>query len=202
MGNLRSDVESIHNSGQYLFSMISDILDFASIESGSIRLDPQPSDIGEIISNAVREIRPMVETQKKHLKIQIDVGIDAPLIWADRTRTFQVILNLLSNAIKFTDHGVIQIRAYVDSAYLVICVSDEGIGIAPEQQLVIFEKFRQVNGALTRQVGGTGLGLAICKQLIELQGGRIWVTCALGRGSSFCFSLPVLRESAYETPLH
>ncbi len=201
-GNLRADVESIHDSGHHLYRMIADILDFASIEAGNVHLEREATSLVDVANNAVREIMPMIEVQHKQLGIRV---MPSPVLrpaWVDRTRSHQVVLNLLSNAVKFADHGVIEISFYLDGEQLVVCVHDEGIGIEADQQAVIFQKFRQVNGSLTRKTGGNGLGLAICKQLVELQGGRIWVESTSGQGSSFYFTMPTLQEQAHETAIY
>src|SRR5258708_36916847 len=200
--NLRSDIEFINDSGQHLFSMISDLLDFAKIEAGSIRLEQKPVQMLEIINQAVREIRPLIDEQAKSFTIKLSAPTNLPMAWVDPTRMRQVALNLLSNAVKFSDQGSIQIQAREERGQLVVCVRDEGIGIEPDQQAIIFEKFRQINGSLTRKAGGARLGLAICKQLIELQGGKIWLESYLGQGSSFYFSVPIFVEKEYETPVH
>jgi len=200
--NLRTDIEYINDSGLHLFSMISDLLDFAKIEAGSIRLEQKPVQMLEIINQAVREIRPLIDEQAKSFTIKLSAPTNLPMAWVDPTRMRQVALNLLSNAVKFSDQGSIEIQAREERGQLVVCVRDEGIGIEPDQQAIIFEKFRQINGSLTRKAGGGGLGLAICKQLIELQGGKIWLESYLGQGSSFYFSVPIFVEKEYETPVH
>jgi signal transduction histidine kinase len=102
----------------------------------------------------------------------------------------QVLLNLLSNALKFTSEGgQIDVRAVVRDGTAEISVSDNGVGIAPEDQAAVFEEFRQV-GTAAKKVEGTGLGLAISRKFIELHGGKIWVTSQVGMGSTFTFTLP------------
>ncbi len=109
---------------------------------------------------------------------------------ADERKVRQVLLNLLSNAIKFTpEGGRIEVRAAAENGAIDVSVSDTGIGIAPEDQEAVFEEFRQVGASAAKQQG-TGLGLALCRKFIELHGGKIWVTSALGSGSTFTFRLP------------
>ena len=139
-------------------------------------LERRPVDVNELIQQVVREITPVLEKQGKNLSIEASTSLHVPLVWADALRLRQVLLNLLSNAIKFVDKGLIHVQAQTGkNGSVVVSVQDEGIGISAEQQLIIFEKFRQGNGSLARNAGGTGLGLAICKQLVELHGGHIWV---------------------------
>jgi len=110
---------------------------------------------------------------------------------ADERKVRQVLLNLLSNAIKFTSEGGrIEVRAVRENGAVAVSVSDTGIGIAPEDQEAVFEEFRQVGSSAARQQG-TGLGLTLCRKFVELHGGKIWVTSALGAGSTFTFRLPV-----------
>jgi hypothetical protein len=102
-----------------------------------------------------------------------------------------VLLNLVSNAAKFTDRGFIRVEARVEGDFVVISVSDSGIGIPPEKLPHIFEAFTQVDASPSRKYGGTGLGLTISKSFVELHGGRIWVESEVGKGSTFTFTLPI-----------
>ena len=112
-------------------------------------------------------------------------------IRADERKVKQVLLNLLSNALKFTpEGGQVDVRARMHNGETEISVTDTGVGIAPEDQEVVFEEFRQV-GTASKKVEGTGLGLAISRKFIELHGGRIWVESQVGLGSTFAFTLPL-----------
>ncbi|HJZ45967.1 MAG TPA: ATP-binding protein, partial [Roseiflexaceae bacterium] len=139
--------------------------------------------------------------------LTIDLPPDLPSVWADRDRLAQILTNLISNAHKYThDQGHIRIHAYVaaerdtwrpapdpaKAAWLVVCVADNGIGIAPEHQEQLFTRFYRVNNPVAQRAGGTGLGLSITRSLVELHGGRIWLQSAPGSGSIFFFSLPAL----------
>jgi signal transduction histidine kinase len=116
-------------------------------------------------------------------------------IRGDERKVKQVLLNLLSNAVKFTpEGGRIDVRAALVDGTVEISVTDTGIGIAPEDQEVVFEEFRQV-GKAEKKAEGTGLGLALCRKFVELHGGRIWVKSQVGHGSTFTFTLPVRRET-------
>jgi signal transduction histidine kinase len=111
----------------------------------------------------------------------------------DERKVRQVVLNLLSNAIKFTpEGGRIEVQAAPKDELVAVSVSDTGVGIAQEDQEAVFEEFRQV-GTAAKKVEGTGLGLTPCRKFVELHGGRIWVKSELGAGSTFTFTLPVLR---------
>src|SRR5262249_14906949 len=114
----------------------------------------------------------------------------------DPVRLGQILVNLVGNAIKFTEQGTVRVTATVesareDSAGVRFAVVDTGIGIPPDKQALIFERFEQVDGSSTSQHGGSGLGLAIARQLTELMGGRIWVESEIGRGSAFYVYLPL-----------
>jgi signal transduction histidine kinase len=114
-------------------------------------------------------------------------------IQADRGKIKQVLLNLLTNAVKYTEKesAEIFIRVIQESRKVIVAIEDQGIGISPEDQKVIFDPFRQAGGPLYRKYGGTGLGLSIAKEFIRLHGGDIWVESESGKGSIFSFTLPV-----------
>ena len=138
----------------------------------------------------------LVRERAMRRELALDVAIDAGVatVRADERKIKQVMLNLLSNAIKFTpEGGRITVLAAPGNGCVEVSVKDTGIGIAPEDQGVVFEEFRQVGSSAAKQEG-TGLGLALCRRFIELHGGRIWVDSEVGKGSAFTFALPVRRE--------
>lgn len=116
---------------------------------------------------------------------------DLPTATGDEQRIAQVLMNLVGNAIKFSDHGAIEIRAMQEAGAVRIDVADEGPGVRPEDQARIFAEFQQGDDFMTRQKGGTGLGLSISKRIVELHGGRLWVTSTPGHGATFSFTLPL-----------
>ncbi len=187
---LRHDIQTIHDAGQQLLSIVNDVLDIAKIEGGSLTLRLRAVDLREPLREALKTAQVMADGKGLSLSAHLP---DQP-IWvsADANRVRQVALNLLSNAIKFTDAGRVSLHAYAQDGQAIFCVQDQGIGIAPEYHAVIFEQFRQVEGSLHRRKGGAGLGLAISKRLVELHGGRIWLESALGKGATFYVSLPSL----------
>jgi signal transduction histidine kinase len=196
---IQRDVELINADGRHLSAMITDILDMAKIESGSLALHLENLAADELITEVVRSILPTAE--EKGLRITVELPPDPPRLKADPLRVRQILLNLLSNAVKFSERGTIQVSATREGDHLIICVRDEGLGICPEHLAIIFEPFRQVDGTLSRVQGGVGLGLAITRRLVEQHGGRIRVTSAPGEGSAFYVSLPVTEESD-ENPVH
>jgi len=160
------------------------MLDLARIKSGHLVLSQERIFLSEVIGTYVNEMKPV----DKNLTIVVDV-LDGLSVKADRDGLHDIFINLLSNAFKFTpDGGEVSIRASAQSDFVLHEIRDTGIGIPEEQQGKIFEEFYQVEAG---KHGGTGLGLAITKRLIEEHGGKIWVTSQVGKGSSFCFTLPM-----------
>jgi K+-sensing histidine kinase KdpD len=165
---------------------VDNLLDISRIESGRLRLDRRPTDLAQL---AVEVIESVAIQSPQH---QIVYEFVTPLVAAvDAKRIEQVLRNLLSNAVKYSpEGGVISVQGYEDKDRIVIQVSDQGIGIAPEELDLVFERFYRVRSEVTQYVGGVGLGLAICQNIIEAHGGHIWVESDLGMGSTFYFALP------------
>jgi signal transduction histidine kinase/CheY-like chemotaxis protein len=179
-------IEHIHNGGQHLLALINDVLDLAKVEAGRLELDREPFDLRGLVTETVAGLRPLAE--RKHITISSRSEVDRLL--ADRGRVRQVLYNLLSNAIKFTpDGGTITVEAIAVGDVVRLSVSDTGSGIAPEDQELIFEEFRQVGGMGERQAG-TGLGLALARRLVEAHGGQVELESALGEGSRFTVTFP------------
>lgn len=178
------------SEGERLTKLIDDVLDLAKIEAGRFTWNMEPSNLGDIIERAVAATSSLFEGKK--VKLERDVDPILPAITGDRDRLMQVVINLISNAVKFTPEGTVRIAAHArDGNAITVSVTDSGIGIAPGDHQKVFEKFKQVGDTLTDKPRGTGLGLPICKEIVEHHGGRIWVESALGRGSTFAFTLPV-----------
>ena len=211
-GNLSDDqVEAagvIHSSGSDLLDLINEILDLAKIEAGRIELHLTTVPVSEFAYGIERAFRRTADG--KGLSLEVNVADDAPPeISTDRKRVDQVIRNLVSNAVKFTETGGVTItlgrpapgvdlsasRLDPDRA-LAIAVRDTGIGIAPEQQKVVFEAFQQADGGTARRYGGTGLGLSISRELAALLGGQIQLESEPGTGSTFTLYLPLDRDTA------
>jgi DNA-binding response OmpR family regulator/two-component sensor histidine kinase len=163
-------------------------LDLSKIESGRLELHPEPFRVADAMAETIASLRPLAD----HKNIRISNVADPALtISADRLRFKEILSNLLSNGIKFTpEKGRITVECEERPDGILFVVSDTGIGIAPSEQLAIFDKFYQL-GSTTRGIReGTGLGLAITKSLVEMHGGRIWVESQPGEGSRFHFVLP------------
>jgi two-component system, NarL family, sensor histidine kinase BarA len=193
-------VQNIQKSGRMLLEMINDILDLAKMESG--RMETRPSDfhLAQVVSTQCDLARPL--TERKNIDLECHVDAELPPMHQDQARVQQIINNLLSNAIKFTpDGGRIAVTIQRDEAnFMVLSVSDTGVGIATEDQVAIFEKFRQGKtampdgDAMTREHTGSGLGLSIVKELCRLLGGEVSVQSELGKGSTFTIRLPWVLE--------
>jgi signal transduction histidine kinase len=182
-------LQDILSSGRHLLSLINDILDLSKIEAGRMELELGRFDVPLALDNALTLVRERAGRNGIALELVIDPGVGA--LVADERKVKQVLVNLLSNAVKFTrEGGTVSVRAARLDGGVEIAVSDTGIGIAPEDQGLIFEEFRQVGTDYARKREGTGLGLALSRRLVELHGGKIRVESELGRGSTFTFNIP------------
>lgn len=210
----------INDSGQKFLSMaqrnvqrlagiINDLLDLSKIEAGKMDYHFANMDIHSVIDYVKSSLS--VVAKEKGLNLISEETPDLPEIYADSQRLEQVLTNLVSNAIKFTPEGkTIIIRSHLADAsqlnapdcfkndinklsgkYIVVCVEDQGIGIAEKDLLRAFDKFAQIENSLSRKVGGSGLGLPIAKQLLQAHNGAIWCDSELNKGSRFYFAIPV-----------
>jgi signal transduction histidine kinase len=184
----------VRGSAQHLLSLINDVLDISKIEAGQMRIAHENFSLGQTIEKAVESARPLAEKKGVDLSFSISPGIET--ITGDRRRIEQILLNLIGNAIKFTEKGTVKVECEQEDGEVNIRVIDTGIGIKAEDMETIFQAFRQIDSGLTRKYEGTGLGLSICKRLVELMGGKIWVTSVWGSGSTFSLSLPLERKDA------
>jgi signal transduction histidine kinase len=188
-------VANIQKSGHLLLDMINDILDVAKMESGRMEVRPTEFSIATVVAAHCDGLRSLSE--EKNIDLIVDIEPDLPPVYQDQTKVQQILMNLLSNAIKFTpEGGRIAVTVRRDQqGRLVMTVVDTGVGIAPEDREVIFEKFRQGSSALggdmlTRAHPGTGLGLSIVRELAILLGGEVTLESDLGKGSTFTVRLP------------
>ena len=182
----------LEKSGRHLLGLINDVLDLSKIEAGQLTLALADYSMREIVQTVFTAIESLAG--EKHLALKVTLPPDLPLGHGDERRITQVLLNLVGNAIKFTEVGEVRVGVSAADGAFRVAVSDTGPGIAPVDQAKIFEEFQQVDSSSTRKKGGTGLGLSIARRIIEMHGGRIWVESGLGKGSTFCFTLPVRVE--------
>lgn len=178
----------IVSEAERLTSLINDVLDIAKMEAGKVEWQMQPLNPSELLNLATNSTAGLFETNGLELVCEIEPGL--PQIVGDRNRLLQVLINLISNAVKFTESGSVICRVKQENEGVCISVIDTGVGITPEDQPKVFEKFRQVGDTLTDKPKGTGLGLPICKQIVDHHGGRIWVESEPGKGSTFSFIIP------------
>ncbi len=187
----RAFSEIILKESERLSRLIAQVLDFQKMDSGMMEWRVTDIDALGVIGDALNATHQLI--QEKRIHLETFVASDLPRVRGDRDRLIQVMVNLISNAVKFCpDHGGrIVIRATTDEDHLRIEVQDNGVGIQPEDQKIIFEKFRQIRHSGRGRPPGSGLGLAIVKSIIDHHGGRIWVESRPGQGATFCFTLPL-----------
>ncbi|MCU0461888.1 MAG: PAS domain S-box protein [Bacteroidales bacterium] len=192
----------IFQSGSQLLSIINDIVDLASIESGQVKVSIKQINLNTMLRRLNEQFSYKEKSYRITLNLQTPVPQKDAEIMTDSTKLVQVISNLINNAFKFTKKGKITFGYDLKGDFIEFYVKDTGIGIAPEHQSRIFERFYQVDSAVSRQYGGTGLGLSICKAYVELMGGEIWLESVRGKGTSFYFKIPYLRGEQKTSPFH
>jgi PAS domain S-box-containing protein len=192
--HVRRTSEIIARQADHMTSLVDDLLDVSRVTRGLVELECNPLEMRLIVTEAVEQVNPVIQSRNHHLWLQLAPG--QATVLGDRKRLVQVVANLLNNSAKFTpEGGNIQLRTEVRDGHVVLHVSDDGIGMEPETAARVFELFAQAERTPDRSSGGLGLGLALVKSLVELQGGS--VTCSsqgLGQGSTFTVSLPLSSE--------
>jgi two-component system phosphate regulon sensor histidine kinase PhoR len=180
----------IQKHTENLKTILSDLLQLSTIESGVYRWKRQEVAIADLMERAARVLRPVAERRQQTLSVR---PCDTALrIWGDLDRLTEALINLLDNAVKYTpDGGSITVDAAANGHGIQIVVTDTGFGIPPKELPRIFERFYRVDRARSRELGGTGLGLSIVKHIVEAHGGHVTVDSTVGRGSTFSFFLPV-----------
>jgi signal transduction histidine kinase len=187
----------VKSSAESLLTIINDILDVSKIEAGKLDIDQAEFCLRVCLGEALKTLA--LPAHEKDLELALQVHPDVPdNLLGDPTRLRQILFNLIGNSIKFTDRGEVAVQVSTESsdaetAILHFAVVDTGIGIPPEKRRVIFEAFAQADKSTSRRYGGTGLGLTISSRLVEMMGGRMWVESEVGRGSTFHFTLKLLR---------
>jgi two-component system phosphate regulon sensor histidine kinase PhoR len=183
-------LRTIEKHANRLESLLADLLMISALESQQVRLDLTMLSLDSIAAAVIEEL----SAQAKAKSVSIDLQIDnrTPRVKADPQRLHQVFFNLLENAVKYTQAGgQIKLSARTVDALLEVWVEDNGPGIAAEHLPRIFERFYRADKARSRELGGTGLGLSIVKHIVQAHGGRVWAESETGKGSRFCFTLPL-----------
>lgn len=208
--------EVLHNAAD-LLELINSLLDLTKIESGKMRLDRRPFDLKETLRRICGTVSPLIH--KKGQTLSLDVPEKLPTAFGDEKKIQQTLLNLIANANKFTPNGgtinivisifpdldavrldsglwnkISDIEPHLKDGALKIVVSDNGIGISPDQYERVFEMFHQVDSSTTRSFGGTGVGLSLAKKFVEMHGGKIWVESELEKGATFTVVIPLTGE--------
>jgi signal transduction histidine kinase/HPt (histidine-containing phosphotransfer) domain-containing protein len=191
---IKTSLSRIDSASKQLLAIINDILDMSKMESGQFQISNKNFDLEEMLNGIIDTAAIKANEKKQTLNMHIDKNV-LKSYYGDEVRLSQVLMNLLDNAVKFTlERGSIQLDVALagienKKANLLFTVTDNGIGIPPEQQKKLFVAFEQGNGGISRKYGGTGLGLSICKQIVQMMEGQIWVKSVENQGSQFAFNI-------------
>jgi len=180
----------IQRNSDYLLSLIEDIIDVSKIESNQLTVKYEEVDAIPLINQLVQTFN-LVILPAKDVEVVANLHESKLIIYVDRVRLEQILRNLLSNAVKFTELGSIEVSCVKEHGFFTFGVKDTGLGIHPEQQGIIFDRFIKLDNNKQYLHRGTGIGLFLSKQLVEMFGGKIWVESEVGKGSNFYFTIPV-----------
>jgi signal transduction histidine kinase/ActR/RegA family two-component response regulator len=187
----RRYVELLNDSGKHLYALINDILDFSKIEAGKMAFEDASIELGSLVEGAIAIMAPGAAEKRLTLDCRMADGLPV-FVRGDPNRVRQILLNLITNSVKFTQSGGIEVRVTAGrEGRIRFEVQDTGVGIAPEDQAKLFQRFQQLDAGISRSHGGTGLGLAISASLVRLMAGEIGVTSTPGNGATFWFELPL-----------
>jgi signal transduction histidine kinase len=183
--------ETIQSSSRRLLTLAGQIVELGRLRAGRLHLELRPTDLRDVIGQAVDEVRPLAE--RGQLRLEVEVPQDLPQTAADPERLHQIVVNLLANAVRFTPPGGrVSVSAKPDGAEVTVRVTDTGVGIPADLLAKIFDPYEQAH----RGRGGSGVGLTMVRGLVEAHGGRVWAESEEGRGSCFTFTLPVAMPAA------
>ena len=186
-GDMRAGVEAIQRSATRMNAMIQDLVDVTRLESGQLPLNREPVDLNAYLTNLLSRTETLID----YSRIQVTLPTDLPAVVADYNRLERIFINLLSNALKYSAPGApVIVRAQQEDGMIHVSITDEGLGIPPEERPNLFKRYYRAKSTRTMEEG-IGLGLYITKLLVEAQGGRVWVESEVGKGSTFSFTLPV-----------
>lgn len=178
----------MYNETIHMNRLVDDIMDLMKLENKEITLSRYPVDVESLLRKAAFTFQQ--EAAEKGINIEVSIQDNLPQAFADRDRLTQIIANLLKNAVKFTEEGSISVHAEADDSYVLIQVSDTGMGISEEDQEMVWERFFKVDRGRSKKNSGTGLGLAIVKELVELHQGKIALESAVAQGTTFSVWIP------------
>jgi two-component system phosphate regulon sensor histidine kinase PhoR len=183
----------IQSQAEHLERLVNDLLDLSHLQRGRLPLHPAPFKLSEILDEVVR----WAQVSTEQHEIQLEIHADDTTVVGDRARIMQVAGNILDNALKYSpDGGVVRVQLDANPLEFSVSVTDQGMGVNPDAQQHIFDRFYRVNNLMSRQYSGIGLGLYVARAIIEAHGGRIWVESQEGQGSTFSFTLPRLPQAA------
>jgi two-component system phosphate regulon sensor histidine kinase PhoR len=186
----RNFIKTIVKEGERLARLVDDMLDLSRIESGSFKLDVKPVDVREVVERVMKHLKQT--TNQHHLVTEFRNG--SPQVLADPDKLEQVLVNLIGNAVKYSPSGgEVKVSVYPKTKTVEFCISDQGIGIKPDEIDHIFEPFFRTEASQRLMIRGTGLGLPVVKGILQQMDGHIWVESQPGKGSSFYFELPKVR---------
>jgi PAS domain S-box-containing protein len=186
----KSYIDVIMQSSNHLLSIITDIVDISNIEANLIKTVKNEINLNSIIESICHQFFPKASEKKIVLDCTTTLSYSDALILADRTKLTQILSNLISNGLKFTNEGSIKVLYRLKDNFLEFSVADTGIGIDPQYQNRVFDRFYQVQSTMEKLYEGTGLGLAISKAYVEHMGGKIWLISEPGKGTTFSFTIP------------
>jgi signal transduction histidine kinase len=190
--NQKNFLTTIRNNVNRMATLVSDLADISRIESGNIRIEPRAVPVWDVVDEVVNLTRNQMEQKKQIVSITIPENL--PKALCDRNRFVQILTNLISNANKYTaEGGAVQVQAMYIDGMIEMKVTDNGFGMTTEDQEKLFSKFFRSADEQIREAPGTGLGLSITKNLIELQGGKIWFESEYRKGTTFYFTVPIFR---------
>lgn len=190
----RRITEVLHNNSDRLLRLINDLLDMSALDSGRMRVHEMPVEMAKLLDEVLANYQH--EAEDREITLTLEAPEEPIVVWADQARLGQVLANLMDNAMKYTPSGGhVTLRIVPGTPNVLVQVQDNGIGILPSEQPLLFQKFQRTRAG-ERQSGGTGLGLAIARSIVELHGGKIWCESDGRSGSTFSFTIPTYDSSA------
>ena len=191
---LADPMSKIYISNERLINLVDNLLDISRIESGRMQYDITPVQLEDVVAGVTDDLSMRAKDKKLYLKF-VRPKEALPKVMADGSKIHEIIMNLVDNAIKYTERGGITVSLHAEDHNVGFCITDTGVGVTKEEAKVIFQKFMRGDGGSLVHAGGAGLGLFIAKKIIDDHGGKIWAESdGRGKGSRFCFSLPVARN--------